>query len=249
VVVAVTLDRDGAVVLERGRPPRPVRVEPAVARCSAGAGDTFTAALTLALVAGTDAVTAARLAAEAARVVVVKPGTATCSLAELRLRMLPPGKLIADVARLAAEADRHRGEQRRIVLANGCFDILHPGHVALLDEAKRLGDILVVAVNGDASVRRLKGASRPVNNLADRIAVLAALSCVDHIIAFDGDRPVDVIRALRPDVLVKGGDYTAESVPEAALVRALGGHVRIVDLVPERSTTRIIERLALSGAR
>jgi D-beta-D-heptose 7-phosphate kinase / D-beta-D-heptose 1-phosphate adenosyltransferase len=109
--------------------------------------------------------------------------------------------------------------------------------------------VLVVAVNGDDSVRRVKGPSRPVNTLADRIEVLAALHCVDHIVAFDEDQPLDVIRALRPDVLVKGGDYTEESVPEAPLVRALGGRVQILELVPEHSTTRTIERVRVPPSR
>ncbi|MCW2952292.1 MAG: D-glycero-beta-D-manno-heptose 1-phosphate adenylyltransferase [Conexibacter sp.] len=248
-VAVVTLDRDGAVVLEAGRPARRVVREAVPERSSAGAGDTFTAALALAAVAGTDPMTAAVVAAAAAEVVVAKRGTATCSPAELRLRLLPDRKLIADVDGLAEVGERHRREARRIVLANGCFDILHRGHVALLHGAKREGDVLVVAVNGDDSVRRVKGPSRPVNTLADRIEVLAALHCVDHIVAFDEDQPLDVIRALRPDVLVKGGDYTEESVPEAPLVRALGGRVQILELVPEHSTTRTIERVRVPPSR
>jgi rfaE bifunctional protein kinase chain/domain/rfaE bifunctional protein nucleotidyltransferase chain/domain len=244
----VTLDSDGAVVIERGRPPRQVFADVVPERCSAGAGDTFAAALTLATVAGADITTAAEIASVAAAVVVGKSGTATCGLAELRLELLAVGKVIPDVDVLRALAERHRRDGRRIIMANGCFDILHRGHAELLDAARRLGDVLIVALNGDASVRRLKGPSRPVNTLADRVKVLAALSCVDHIIAFDEDEPTAVIRALRPDVLVKGGDYTEDEVPEAGLVRALGGSVQIFDLVPEHSTTRIIERVRLSVA-
>jgi D-beta-D-heptose 7-phosphate kinase/D-beta-D-heptose 1-phosphate adenosyltransferase len=248
-IVAVTLDVDGAVVLERERPAHRVYADRVPERSSAGAGDTFTAALTLGLLACRDAATAAEIAAAAAAVVVGKDGTATCSAAELRLKLLPGGKLVADSAALAGAGDRHRREGRRIVLANGCFDILHRGHVALLNTAKTFGDVLVVAVNGDDSVRRLKGSSRPVNSLADRIEVLAALSCVDHIVAFHDDQPVELIRALRPDVLVKGGDYTADGVPESALVRALGGEVRIVDRLADRSTTATLERLRAGPAR
>jgi D-beta-D-heptose 7-phosphate kinase/D-beta-D-heptose 1-phosphate adenosyltransferase len=247
-VVVVTLDRDGAMVIERGHRPRQVCSDTVSERCSAGAGDTFAAALTLATVAGADITTAAEIASVAAAVVVAKPGTAACGLAELRLRVLGTGKVIPDLDTLTRLGERQRREGRRIVLANGCFDILHRGHVALLDAAKRLGDVLIVALNGDASVRRLKGPSRPVNGLADRIAVLAALSCVDHVVAFDEDEPLALIRALRPDVLAKGGDYTEDTVPEAGLVRALGGSVQILDVVPEHSTTRIIERVRLSVA-
>jgi D-beta-D-heptose 7-phosphate kinase/D-beta-D-heptose 1-phosphate adenosyltransferase len=248
-IVAVTLDVDGAVVLERKRPAHRVYADRVPERSSAGAGDTFTAALTLGLLACRDAATAAEIAAAAAAVVVGKDGTATCSAAELRLRLLPGGKAIADAEALAGAGERHRREGRRIVLANGCFDILHRGHVALLNAAKTFGDVLVVAVNGDDSVRRLKGSSRPVNSLADRIEVLAALSCVDHIVAFHSERPVELIRALRPDVLVKGGDYTEDSVPEAALVRALGGEVRIVDRIADLSTTGTLERLRAGPAQ
>jgi D-beta-D-heptose 7-phosphate kinase/D-beta-D-heptose 1-phosphate adenosyltransferase len=243
----VTLDRDGAVVLERGRPPRHVAGRRVDERSAAGAGDTFTAAATLAFVAGGDATTAAHVAAAAAEVVVAKPGTAACSLAELRLRLLSQGKLVPDVERLGEIGRGHRREARRIVLANGCFDVLHTGHVSLLERAKGLGDVLVVAVNSDASVRRLKGRGRPVNALEDRMEILAALSCVDHLVAFDEDRPLELISALQPDVLAKGGDYTADGVPEAPLVRELGGRVQILDLVPDRSTTRTIQRLALAG--
>jgi rfaE bifunctional protein nucleotidyltransferase chain/domain len=212
-------------------------------RCGTGAGDTFTATFALGLAAGGDPAAAAELAAAAATVVVSKPGTATCSPAELRLWLLPGAKLLPDAARLAIQAERHRREGRRIVFTNGCFDILHRGHVTLLNRAKELGDVLVVAVNGDASVRRLKGPTRPINTLVDRTELLAALSCVDHVVAFDDDRPEELLRALRPDVVVKGGDYGPETLPEAPLLRALGAELRILDLVPELSTTRIVERL------
>ena len=242
-IAAVTLDRDGALLLERGRPAHRIYADPVPERCSAGAGDTFTAAFALGLACGGDPAAVAEVAAAAAAVVVAKPGTATCSPAELRLRLLPGGKLVRDVAQLAVEGERHRREGRRVVFTNGCFDILHRGHVALLNGAKALGDVLVVAVNGDASVRRLKGPERPINSLADRTDVLAALSCVDHLVAFDEDRPEELLRALRPDVVVKGGDYSPERVPEAPLIRALGAELRILDAVPERSTTQIVERL------
>ncbi|MBW3652605.1 MAG: D-glycero-beta-D-manno-heptose 1-phosphate adenylyltransferase [Actinobacteria bacterium] len=242
-IAAVTLDRDGAVLLERDHAPHRIYTDPVPERCSAGAGDTFTAAFALGLAAGGDPAGAAEVAAAAAAVVVAKPGTATCSPAELRLRLLPGGKLVPDAARLAIEGERHRREGRRVVFTNGCFDILHRGHIALLNAAKELGDVLVVALNADASVRRLKGPERPINSLADRVEVLAALSCVDHLVAFDEDRPEELLRALRPDVVVKGGDYSADTVPEAPLVRALGAELRILAQLPERSTTRIVERL------
>ena len=129
------------------------------------------------------------------------------------------------------------------MFTNGCFDVLHPGHVRYLTQARALGDLLIVAVNSDGSVRRLKGADRPVNPVEDRIALLAALACVDHVVVFEEDSPARLIEAVRPDVYVKGGDYPPEMVPEAPLVRRLGGQVRTLGYVPDRSTSAIIDRI------
>jgi D-beta-D-heptose 7-phosphate kinase / D-beta-D-heptose 1-phosphate adenosyltransferase len=142
---------------------------------------------------------------------------------------------------------RHRQAGRRIVFTNGCFDVLHRGHVSYLNEAKRHGDVLVVALNGDASVRALKGPDRPVNGADDRAAVLAALSCVDCIAVFDEDSPRRLLEIVRPDVYVKGGDYTPEMLPETPLVRRLGGEVRILGYLADHSSSRIIERIRRSA--
>jgi D-beta-D-heptose 7-phosphate kinase/D-beta-D-heptose 1-phosphate adenosyltransferase len=136
---------------------------------------------------------------------------------------------------------RRRG--RRVVLTNGCFDILHRGHTTYLGRAKALGDVLVVGVNTDDSIRRLKGPTRPINALDDRVQVLAALSCVDLVVPFGEDTPHELVRAVRPDVFVKGGDYTRDRLPEAGLVEALGGEVRLLPMVEDRSTTGVIERI------
>jgi D-beta-D-heptose 7-phosphate kinase/D-beta-D-heptose 1-phosphate adenosyltransferase len=148
-----------------------------------------------------------------------------------------------DLARLCAVVESYRRQGRRIVLTNGCFDILHGGHISYLRRARTLGDVLIVGVNSDESIRRLKGPARPINCLDDRLRVLAALSCVDHLVAFNEDLPHALIRALRPDVFVKGGDYTRATLPEAALVEELGGRVEILPLVADRSTTRLIDRI------
>jgi rfaE bifunctional protein nucleotidyltransferase chain/domain len=137
----------------------------------------------------------------------------------------------------------HTRAGRRIVLTNGCFDILHSGHIGYLNAAKTLGDVLVVGVNSDASVRRLKGPERPINPLEERAAVLAGLSAVDHVVAFDEDTAVALCAAVRPDVFVKGGDYTRERLPEAAVVATQGGQVRILPYLRDRSTSSIIERV------
>lgn len=129
------------------------------------------------------------------------------------------------------------------MFTNGCFDVLHRGHVTYLEQAGQLGDVLVVAVNSDASVARLKGSGRPVNPCEDRMSVLAALNDVDYVVEFDEDTPERLLRMIRPELYVKGGDYTPEMLEEAPLVRALGGEVRVLGYVPDRSTTAIIGRV------
>ena len=139
---------------------------------------------------------------------------------------------------------RYLREGRRLVLTNGCFDILHTGHVRYLEEARRCGDALIVAVNSDSSVQELKGPTRPVNGELDRAEVLSALRCVDHVTIFTGKRVTDVIRTLRPSVYAKGGDYTPETLDpgEKGALDEVGTEIRILQLVPGRSTTSILER-------
>lgn len=245
-IAAVTLDREGALFFERGRPPYRTYARPADHTRAAGAGDTFGAALALALAAGGDVARAAEVASAASAVVVGKDGTAACSAAELRAYLAGGDKRLALPA-LAARVAEHRRAGRRVVLTSGCFDILHRGHVTYLNAAKAQGDVLVVALNSDAGVARLKGTGRPINPLDDRAAVLAGLSSVDHIVAFDEDTPAAVVAAVRPDVFVKGGDYTRDMLPEAPLVEATGGAVRILPYVEERSTSSLIERIRASA--
>ena len=138
-------------------------------------------------------------------------------------------------------------ERSSIVLTNGCFDVLHRGHTRYLNQAKQLGDVLVVALNSESSVRQLKGQDRPVNPEADRAAVIAALSCVDHVTVFDTPTPIPLIELLQPDVYAKGGDYTPEMLAETAAVEHYGGTVTILDYVPEHSTTAVLERIRSTG--
>jgi D-beta-D-heptose 7-phosphate kinase/D-beta-D-heptose 1-phosphate adenosyltransferase len=242
-IVAVTLDTEGAIALERRREAYRTYAKPRRAVSTSGAGDTFAAALALALATGATTPTAAELASAAAAVVVGKERTAVCDAGELREQVAGGGKLVHDLDDLAARVELHRRQGRRIVFTNGCFDILHRGHVTYLSRAKALGDVLVVAVNDDDSVRALKGPERPVTPLEDREQVLAALSCVDLVVPFGERTPERPIEAARPDVVVKGGDYTIEMLPEAALVERLGGRVQILPYVDDRSTTGIIERI------
>ncbi len=242
-IAAVTLDIEGALVVERDRVPYRTYARAEHHSRAAGAGDTFLTTLALSLAAGADTPAAAELASAAAAVVVGHEGTVACSTGELLARVAPGTKPTTDLAHLAARLDAERRRGARVVFTNGCFDILHRGHVTYLSAAKALGDILVVGVNSDAGIRRLKGPDRPINTLEDRVEVLAALSCVDHLIPFEEDTPERLIEALRPDVFVKGGDYTLDRLPEASLVQRLGGVVRILPFVADRSTTRIIERI------
>ncbi len=246
-VAAVTLGAEGALVFERGREPYRTYARPHPNCRAAGAGDTFTAALALALAAGADTPAASEAAAAAAAVVVAKEGTACCTAGELRDALAAGHKTTGEAA-LAARLAAYRREGKRIVLTNGCFDILHRGHVTYLSRAKALGDVLVVGVNSDESIRRLKGPGRPINSLDDRLQVLGAMSCVDHVVPFHEDTPHRLIRAVRPQVFVKGGDYTRERLPEAPLVEELGGVIEILPLVSERSTSGLIERIRSAPA-
>ncbi|WP_017318346.1 D-glycero-beta-D-manno-heptose 1-phosphate adenylyltransferase [Mastigocladopsis repens] len=155
----------------------------------------------------------------------------------------PPVKCIPDLNQLLTLVASYRNVGHKIVFTNGCFDILHAGHVSYLNRAKALGDILIIGVNSDDSIRRIKGENRPINPLEDRIQVLGGLGCVDHLVAFDEDTPIDLIRLVRPDVYVKGGDYTKETLPEAPVVEQYGGIVELLPFLENRSTTRIIERV------
>jgi D-beta-D-heptose 7-phosphate kinase / D-beta-D-heptose 1-phosphate adenosyltransferase len=247
-IAAVTIDTEGAFFFERGEPPYRTYAKPqANSRC-AGAGDTFVSALALALAAGAGTPAAAELASAAAAVVVEKDGTSTCTVSELRAWLSTGAKRIDSRTALAERIGLERARGRRIVFTNGCFDIIHRGHVTYLSRAKALGDLLVVGVNSDASVRRLKGADRPINPLDDRIGVLEAMSCVDLVVPFDEDTPLELIRGIRPDVFTKGGDYTIDRLPEAEAVESAGGTVRILPYVEDRSTTRLIDRVRAAAS-
>jgi D-beta-D-heptose 7-phosphate kinase/D-beta-D-heptose 1-phosphate adenosyltransferase len=242
-MVAVTIDREGALFLEPETPPYRTCARPASLPHVSDAGNTFAGVLTLALAAGAATPDAAELASAAAALVVARPGTKACTAAELRAALSGQEKLPGDVAALLPLVERARQAGRRIVFTNGCFDILHRDHITYLSHAKALGDLLIVGVNSDASVRRLKGEGRPINPQDDRMSVLATLSCVDYVLLCDELMLENLIRAIRPDVFVKGGDYTRETLPEAPLVEELGGRVEILPYLADRSTTQMIGRV------
>ncbi|NJL84622.1 MAG: D-glycero-beta-D-manno-heptose 1-phosphate adenylyltransferase, partial [Chloroflexaceae bacterium] len=209
---------------------------------STGAGDTFIAALTLAIAAGADPKAAARIAATASHLVVQQLGTNTCNFALLRQSLSQIPKILHRNS-LEAIVNHHRHQGQQIVFTNGCFDLLHPGHVTYLAQARALGDILMVGVNSDRSVQGLKGPTRPINPLEDRLAVLAALESVTYVIPFDESTPRELIKIVRPDIFAKGGDYTPETLAEAPLVTQLGGVIKILPFLGDRSTTSIIKRI------
>jgi D-beta-D-heptose 7-phosphate kinase/D-beta-D-heptose 1-phosphate adenosyltransferase len=247
--VLVTRSEDGmSLVTTAGAvhvPAYPVRV-----RDVSGAGDTVVAVLSAMLALGADYESAMRAANAAAAVVVGKRGTATASIAELRARILPSAslapeeKIVFDWALLDEHLDAWRRQGLRIGFTNGCFDLIHPGHVRLLAGARAACDRLVVGLNGDESVTRLKGEGRPVQRVAARAEVLAALEAVDLVAVFEEDTPENLIAHVKPTVLVKGADYTREQVVGREIVEALGGEVVLIELVPGHSTTAMVTRIS-----
>jgi len=213
-----------------------------------GAGDTVAAVIAVLLAAGADWEVALRSANAAAAVAVSKKGTATVSFAELRRRILPEASLAAEEKIVSASADlasrlvEWREQGLRVGFTNGCFDILHPGHVKVITEARANCDRLIVGLNSDASVKRLKGEGRPVQDERARAEVLAALEAVDLVAIFEEDTPLDLITQIKPTVLIKGGDYTREQVVGHEVVEASGGEVVLVNILPGFSTTSLVAR-------
>lgn len=212
-----------------------------------GAGDTVLASLAIGMAAGLGMVEAARLANVAAGIAVGKLGTSTVTPAEIinavALSHSNSDSKIKNRDVLAALIAAEKAGGKRVVFTNGCFDLLHAGHVKYLQKARNLGDLLVLGLNSDASVRRLKGDKRPLICEDERAHILAALDCIDYVVLFDEDTPLELITALKPHILAKGGDYTPEAVVGKDVVEAYGGRVELVSFVDGKSTTNIIERI------
>jgi D-beta-D-heptose 7-phosphate kinase / D-beta-D-heptose 1-phosphate adenosyltransferase len=244
--VLVTLDIDGALLVPgQGAPMLHASALTAVPGASScGAGDTFAAAATLARCVGSGRSAMLAVAQAAADVVVARPGTAVCDTAALIARLAHADRgAILHPDDLIAVVEEHRRVGHRVVFTNGCFDVLHRGHVAYLRQARALGDVLIVALNTDDSVARLKGPQRPVNPLVDRAGVVGALDAVDLVTSFGEDSPVALLTRVRPDVYAKGGDYTPQMLPETPVVERLGGQVRVLDYLSDHSTTAIVDRI------
>jgi len=246
--VLATRSADGMTLVSKGRDPLHLKAEAREVFDVSGAGDTVVATLALALAGGADLNDAASLANTAAGIVVGKAGTATVSGAELAraLHHQDLGQAEAklnDVDRAIAKVALWRDQGLEVGFTNGCFDLLHPGHISLLSQARGACDRLVVGLNSDSSVRGLKGETRPVQSEAARAAVLGALAAVDLIVLFSDETPIQLIEALRPNVLIKGADYTIETVVGADIVHGYGGRVVLAKLLDGHSTTNTIERM------
>jgi D-beta-D-heptose 7-phosphate kinase/D-beta-D-heptose 1-phosphate adenosyltransferase len=246
--VLVTRSEAGMTLYRRSGGSLHVPAYPVKVRDVSGAGDTVAAVLAVMLGTETDFEAAMRAANAAAAVVVGKRGTATVSASELRSRILPPAslaseeKIIFDWAVLDERVAEWRHKDLRIGFTNGCFDLLHPGHVKLMTEARAACDRLVVGLNSDASVTRLKGTGRPLQGQYARAEVLAALEAVDLVVIFDQDTPLELVGRVHPSVLVKGADYRINEVVGRELVEADGGKVLLVELAPGYSTSALVDR-------
>ena len=245
--ILITLGKDGMALFERGK--KSVRI-PAIRKevyDVTGAGDTVISLLGLGIAAGLDFMKTIEIANIAAGIVVGKIGTATVTLQEivddvLQHTVYESDKII-DLQPLVRLVEESRKNGRITVFTNGCFDILHMGHTSFLQKARQLGDVLIVGLNSDDSVRRLKGPHRPIIPLRERAVILSSVAGVDYITVFDEDTPINLIRSLKPDILVKGDDYKKEEVVGREIVESYGGRVELIPLVKGVSTTKIIERI------
>ena len=247
--ILVTRGAKGMSLAERGKPVKHVRGVPRRVFDVSGAGDTGLAALGLAMAAGAEIEDAVALAVLASGVAVTKVGTAVVTPAELidaelAAHLGPAEAKVVTLEQAAAEAERWRAQGLKVGFTNGCFDILHRGHVAYLTQARAWCDRLIVGVNSDGSVKALKGEGRPVNDLESRALVLAGLAPVDLVAPFAEDTPIALIKAIRPQVLIKGADYTVQTVVGAAEVQSWGGEVKLAEIVEGYSTTAAIARMA-----
>lgn len=244
---ALTIDKDGVLLFKKG-----IFQYHSATRCVkkpyvCGAGDTFIATQTLCLIGGSSLYQSIDIANKAAWIRIQKKNATVCHQKELLMDSINHNseKLFNNSHRLKQLIDLQK-ESKKIILTNGCFDIFHSGHVKYLEKAKQLGDILIIAINTDESVQRLKGEDRPINKLKDRISVLSALSCVDYIIPFganENDNASELIKVLQPDIYVKGNDYNPKNLKELGSLKEANCEIHFIPIVPHQSTTKIIRRI------
>jgi D-beta-D-heptose 7-phosphate kinase / D-beta-D-heptose 1-phosphate adenosyltransferase len=249
----VTLDRDGMLLAQHDGTALHIETTPRDVYDVTGAGDVVLATFGLFLTAGLTAADAAALANVAASLEVAKQGAMVISRDELIMALEgsrhASSRKVLLLPELQAELLRHRHVGRTICLTNGCFDLLHAGHVKLLEFAHAQGDLLIVAINSDGSVRQIKGVGRPIYSAADRARILAALEAVDYVVTFDDPRAEDIVRSIRPDVLIKGEDWAGKTVDGGEFVRSYGGRVVLAQLMDGRATSRTIQHILSDAMR
>lgn len=245
----ITRSRDGMLLLSEDGANHPIPVRAQEVADVSGAGDTAIATLTLMIAAGASLIEAAQLANLAAGIVVGRLGTAVVTPQDLKTALFAEERSdgvhkILPIDSAGAQAEQWRRDGKKVGFTNGCFDLMHSGHLALLSQARSQCDRLIVGLNSDASVKRLKGETRPVNGEIERALMLAALSAVDMVVIFEEDTPLQILEQIRPDLLIKGSDYQKHEVVGYELVESYGGSVLLVPLKPGYSTTNLIRRLA-----
>jgi D-beta-D-heptose 7-phosphate kinase / D-beta-D-heptose 1-phosphate adenosyltransferase len=243
----ITCGKDGMVLFEKNVQPYRIYTEAKQVFDVSGAGDTVLAVLGLALATGANFQTAASLANKAAGIVVGKIGTATVTQKELASAMESDGTGMSfkykEISELKALVSALRKKGKRIVLTNGCFDLVHQGHIKVLSESKRLGDILIIAIDDDMSVRKIKGPGRPIISQHNRVRILSALDSVDYVVVFSSDKFLSLIDIVRPDILTKGSNYTPEEVYGGHLVEKYGGTVKLIAVTEDISSSTIINSI------
>jgi len=250
-ISAVTLDKDGVVLFTKDKFEFAIKAQAVKLPYVSGAGDSFIAAFLLALLTNGTHYNSAEIAIEAAKIAIEKEDTSLCSKSELKIAFSKDTKSIIKGSSLREICHLYRSQGKKIVFTNGCFDILHRGHIEYLNQAKKLGDILIVGINNDGSIKRLKGPERPINNLLDRIEVLSALGCVDHVFSFgdvNNDTPIDLIKIISPHIFVKGGDYKNKPIPEMKVLKECGSEIIFLPFVKNLSTSNIINKINQDAA-
>lgn len=244
--IFLSMDKDGVCCFKEGNfylhQPAPTVSNPQVS----GAGDTFIATALMALLSGADITSTSELAVSAAALVISEPHTAVCDIEHLKKNLGEKQKLLLGKQEIKQLVAGYKAQGKRIVFTNGCFDILHSGHVSYLKGSKAQGDVLIVGLNTDESIKRLKGLQRPINSLDDRTEVLSELSCIDHIIPFGesgDDTPISLLEIIKPHFFVKGGDYRHKFLPEKKLLDSIGCKIVFLPTVANRSTSNVISKI------